>query len=125
MRTFKCAICERTYETDQADDWAMNDLKANFGGHIAAGYDIAEEQICTTCYNAGIERIRAAAKQETVEIPGVIKLTIFTDAGDLTYAALRNWYVRTKDHSAQSFCDYINSKGVHIAFVQLPTPYVE
>ena len=34
---------------------------------------------------------------------------------DECYAALVNWVHRTEDYTAQSFCNYINSKGMHKA----------
>jgi len=40
---------------------------------------------------------------------------ILTDIGDAAQAALHNWMVRTKEFTAESFCKYINSKGIYQA----------
>lgn len=50
------------------------------------------------------------------EVDGMEKgFEIMTDMGDAAQAALHNWMVRTEDFTAESFCKYINSKGVHRA----------
>jgi hypothetical protein len=40
---------------------------------------------------------------------------IMTDMGDAAESALHCWMARTTEFTAESFCKYINSKGLHKA----------
>lgn len=46
----------------------------------------------------------------TVEIDHKRSFTIYHNIPDLIEAAIANWEVRTNKYTAQSLCDYINSK---------------
>lgn len=45
---------------------------------------------------------------------------IWTDAGDMLEPAVISWSARTEVFTAQSLCDYINSKGLHTAYTSNP-----
>lgn len=45
---------------------------------------------------------------------------IMTDLGDMLEAALINWEARTTVYTAESFCNYVNSKGLHKCYFEVP-----
>lgn len=58
-----------------------------------------------------------------IQLSNGTSFTIFTDVGDMLENAIINWEARTNNLTAQSLCNYINSKGLHKATVKRPVNF--
>lgn len=42
-----------------------------------------------------------------------VKFSVHHDMGEVIHSAVDNWLARTKVFTGESFCKYVNSKGVY------------